>query len=330
MAYRWGVIGPGRIAQTFADALRQLSEGTLHAVASRDVSRASAFAEKNGAQVVCNSYEALLTDPNVDIVYIATPHSHHYPVAKQALEAKKSLLVEKPLTVNTSQTQRLVELSEYHNCVFQEALWSRFMPCFATVKRWIDEGKIGQVQYITSQIGFAFKGEASHRLLNPSLAGGSLLDLGIYSVSLSQYLLGESPVHITANTTPKARNVDHNTFVTMHYESGVVSQFVSTIDAQCSNVMTIHGSEGYIHLPSRFWTGNQCSLWVDDVCVDSQAFTHHANGFEYQIAATMSLMDSNERCDARMSHADSIGVMETMDKIREIIGLRYSDNIEAL
>lgn len=360
MTYRWGVIGPGNIAQTFADALRHLSQGELYAIASRDPHRASQFAQKNGAEVTYDSYQALLEDPNVDIVYIATPHSHHFPVAMQALKAQKNVLIEKPFTVNSAQTRQLVSLAKANNCIFQEALWSRFMPCFATVKTWIAEGKIGALQYITSQIGFAFSGEPTHRLLNPALAGGSLLDLGIYSVSLSQFVIGQNPVSISAMASPEQGDVDHNTFVTMHYQSGVTSQFVSTIDAQCSNVMTIHGSKGFIHLPSRFWEGKQCSLWVDNECVENQQFTHQVNGFEYQIAATMALVEKarqqrvgidttgmtknlttkNENaknkidisalCDPRMNHADSIAVMETLDSIRDIIKLRYGDDIEAL
>ena len=117
-----------------------------------------------------------------------------------------------------------------------------------------------------------------------------MLDLGVYSVSISQYLLEENPVQVSAITTPAGAPVDHNTFVTMQYASGAVSQFVSTINAQCSNVMTIHGSKGYIHLPGPFWEGNACNLFVDDECNDAQQFTHRANGFEYQIEATMQLI----------------------------------------
>ncbi|MAH55520.1 MAG: oxidoreductase [Aestuariibacter sp.] len=330
MTCRWGVIGPGNIAQTFADALKVLPQGELYAVASRNTERGQAFADKNGASVLHSSYQALVDDPMVDVVYIATPHSHHYPVARQVLAAGKHLLLEKPLTVNASQTRELVALSEQHKCVFQEALWSRFMPCFAMVKAWIQQGRIGQLQYITSQIGFEFSGDATHRLLNPALAGGSLLDLGVYSVSISQYLLEENPVQVSAITTPAGAPVDHNTFVTMQYASGAVSQFVSTINAQCSNVMTIHGSKGFIHIPGRFWEGLGCSLFVDDECIDAQPFTHRANGFEYQIEATMQLIAEQESSDKRMSHTDSVGVMDTLDSIRNTLGLKYDNDIETL
>ncbi|TPV56541.1 Gfo/Idh/MocA family oxidoreductase [Aestuariibacter sp. GS-14] len=338
MTYRWGVIGPGNIAQTFADALNVLPQGELYAVASRNAQRGQDFVLKNGAKVLHSSYQALIDDPKVDLVYIATPHSHHYPVARAVLAAGKHLLLEKPLTVNAAQTRELVKLAEQNNCVFQEALWSRFMPCFAKVKAWIEQGRIGKLQYITSQIGFVFNGEPSHRLLNPALAGGSLLDLGVYSVSISQYLLGEHPVGVSALATPVGEKVDHNTFVTLQYDSGVVSQFVSTIDAHCSNVMTIHGNKGYIHVRGRFWEGNACSLFVDGAPiadpigkpVETQQFSHQANGFEYQIAATMQLIGGSTLSDERMSHADSIGVMDTLDRIRYALGLHYSNEIEAL
>ena len=326
----WGIIGPGSIANTFATALAACPRGQLYAVASRDKQRAQDFIEKYQGQVAYDSYQALIDDPKVDVIYLATPHSHHYRVAKAILSAGKHLLMEKPLTVNAQQAEQLVKLSQQHQCVFQEALWSRFMPCFAQVKQWLDEGQIGRLQYITSQIGFAFDGRPDHRLNNPDLAGGALLDLGVYSTSLSQFLLSEDPIEVQAMSRFNTQGVDHNTQVNLRYRSGVLSQFTCTIGAQCSNTMTIHGDKGFIEIPGMFWVGQSATLRRPEETPIEKGFPHKVNGFEYQIDATMTLIENNQLFDPRMSHQDSVEVMHTLDRIRETIGLRYHPDIEAL
>lgn len=327
---KWGIIGPGSIAQQFAAALATSEKGELYAVASRNSARGQAFAEKFGAPVQYNDYQALANDPNVDIIYIATPHSHHFSAAKMCLESGKHVLMEKPLTVNAKQTQVLIELSEQNQCVFQEALWSRFMPCFAKVKEWLKQNEIGELQYITSQIGFMFLERQGHRLLDPALAGGAILDLGVYSISLSQFLLEENPMHIQATSQLHHANVDQNTFVNLTYPSGITSQFTCTIAAQCSNEMSLHGTQGSIHIPSCFWNGQQAILKKGEEVVEVCDFTHPENGFEYQIEASMECIKNGRLSAEVMNHQDSINVMQTMDEIRRQIGLVYDGAIESL
>lgn len=328
--YNWGIIGPGGIAHQFAESLTKSDNGKLYAVASRNIERAQVFANQYQAEQCYGSYEQLLADDNVQVIYIATPHSHHYPVARACLEAGKHLLMEKPLTINAHQTEQLVQLAKLHNCVFQEALWSRYMPCFATIKEWIKNGEIGELQYITSQIGFAFSDRVNHRITDPKLAGGSILDLGVYSVSLSQFLLDEHPLLIQALGQINNDGVDQNVLVNLQYPSGVFSQFTCTIGAQCSNVMTIHGKKGFISIPSHFWNGNSASITRDDIVVKQQDFPHPVNGFEYQIESTMDSIRLGRLCDPRMNHEDSIDVMHTLDEIRAQVGMQYDDPIEGL
>lgn len=327
---KWGVIGPGGIAHQFAQALADSAGGELYAVASRNMSRAESFAQQYSARVKYDNYESIIADKEVDVIYIATPHSHHFHYARACLDAGKHLLMEKPLTVNAQQTRHLVALSEQNGCVFQEALWSRYMPCFAKVKTWINSGEIGELQYISSQIGFAFSHRRNHRLTLPELAGGAILDLGVYSTSISQFLIGENPTTVQAMGMINSDGVDQNTLVNLQYDGGVFSQFICTIGAQCSNVMTIHGKKGFIHLPSCFWNGNSASLYKDDVCVVKEDFPHPVNGFEYQIASTMASIRNNRLYDPRMSHNDSIGVMNTLDEIRQQIGLVFPDTVESV
>ncbi|MDC0602630.1 Gfo/Idh/MocA family oxidoreductase [Aliiglaciecola sp.] len=328
--FNWGIIGPGGIAHQFANALAGLNQGRLYAVASRNLQRAQDFACLYDAPISYGDYDRLVDDANIDVVYIATPHSHHFHYAKLCLQVGKHVLMEKPLTVNAKQTQLLVELADKHQVVFQEALWSRYMPCFDDVKSWIKAGKIGDIQYITSQIGFAFSHLRDHRLTRPDLAGGALLDLGVYSVSISQFLLDEHPEKIHAMGVINDDKVDQNTSVNMIYPSGVISQFTCTIGAQCSNVMTIHGKNGYILLPHCFWNGEQAQIFRDGQLVETHDFPHQTNGFEYQIQSTMESIKTARPYDPRMSHNDSINVMQTLDFIRAQIGFILPESIESI
>lgn len=327
---KWGIIGPGSIAHQFAAALTASDKGELYAVASRNHDRAQAFAQQYGATHHYDSYQRLLDDPQVDFVYVATPHSHHFQTAKMCLQAGKHVLMEKPLTINARQTAELIKLAEQNRRVFQEALWSRFMPCFAKVREWIRLGEIGEVQYITSQIGFMFLDSQDHRLLNPALAGGALLDLGVYSISLSQFLLGEYPANIQATSVQYAEQVDKNTLVNMTYPSGASSQFTCTIAAQCSNAMSIHGTQGSIHLPAHFWNGNAATLSRTEQQALILKFPHAINGFEYQIEASMDCLEKGLLCADVMNHQDSLNVMRSMDEVRRQIGLTYDDSIESV
>ncbi len=327
--FNWGIIGPGGIAHQFASALAQSKQGKLYAVASRSLERAQEFSEKYNAEMSYGDYQQLIDDTNIDVIYIATPHDSHYPLAKACLEAGKHVLMEKPLTITAHQTEVLVQLAQQKLCVFQEALWTRFMPCFKAIKQWIKDGEIGEVQYITSQIGFAFTDLLNHRINDPRLAGGAILDLGVYSVSVSQFILEEDPLLIQALGRINRDGVDQNVLVNMQYPSGIFSQFTCTIGAQCSNVMTIHGKEGFITLPSMFWNGESATLTKDEKVVKQEDFMHPVNGFEYQIESTMDSIGLGRLCDPRMNHDDSINVMQTLDEIRSQVGMKYDQSIES-
>lgn len=326
--YNWGIIGPGSIANKFAEALVKSNQGKLLAIASRSVERGQEFAKRFGVERVYSQYAELMADPNIDIIYIATPHSHHFQIAKQCLEVGKNVLLEKPLTINAAQTRILIDLAQIKGVLFQEALWSRFMPCFAQVKAWLHAGKIGQLQYIQSDIGFAFGGKPEHRLNNPLLAGGALLDLGVYSISISQFLLEQVPDRVQAISHLGSSGIDEHTQVNMHFPCGKLSQFSCSIKAQCSNSMTLVGDLGRIHLPEHFWVGEQAQLWCEGKLIETLKFPHQVNGFEYQIEESMACIAQGKVCSDLMSHKDSLAVMRVMDEVRRQIGLKYTDELE--
>jgi predicted dehydrogenase len=327
--FNWGVIGPGSIANTFAKAIASSKKGKILAVASRSKERATDFANTYQIEKIYTDYEQMLADPDIDIIYIATPHNFHYQQAKMCLEAGKHVLVEKPCTVNAEQMKRLVELAKRNRLLLQEALWSRFMPCLSQLRQLLDEGIIGDIQYIQSEIGFAFQKKEKSRLLKAELAGGSLLDLGIYSITVSQFLLQEHPDKVVAMGQLTDQNVDGHVLVNMCYPSGRYSQFTCSMLSQSSNTMRIVGAEGYVSLAACFWDTDTASIYRDGILFRDIDIPHPVNGFEYQIAESMRCIEQNMLCSDVMPHCDSIGVLEVMDNIREQIGVQFPNSIEA-
>lgn len=330
--FNWGIIGPGSIAATFAQAMSGCEFGQIRAVASRNPQRAAEFAQRFDIPNRYVSYQALVNDPQIDIVYIATPHSFHYQQAKLCLEAGKHVLVEKPSTVNATQMQELVEIAKRNEVLLQEGLWSRFMPSLSQLKQLLTEGIIGDIQYIQSDIGFAFQNRDTpkSRMLKPELAGGALLDLGIYSISLSQFFLEEHPSSIHALGQLTEEQVDEHCLVNMCYPSGRYAQFTCSMLSQASNGMTIVGSEGYVRLPACFWDGVQPLIYKNNTLVKSIDIPHPINGFEYEIEETMRCVAAGKPCSDLMSHQDSISVLSLMDEVRRQIGVSYPAHVEAL
>lgn len=329
-SFNWGVIGPGNIANTFAKAIASSKKGKILAVASRSEERAIDFANTYKIEKIYSDYGQMLADPEIDIIYIATPHNFHYQQAKMCLEAGKHVLVEKPCTVNAQQMQTLADLAQSKNLLLQEALWSRFMPCLSQLRQLLNEGIIGDIQYIQSEIGFAFQKQENSRLLKAELAGGSLLDLGIYSITVSQFLLQEHPDKVQAMGQLTDLKVDGHVFANMHYASGRYAQFTCSMLSQTSNTMRIVGTEGYVNLPACFWDTDSAAIYRNDKLIQSIDIPHPINGFEYQIEESMKCIEQNMQCSDVMSHRDSIGVLSVMDNIRQQIGVHFPGTIEAL
>lgn len=327
-SFNWGVIGPGKIAHTFAKAIAQSTKGKILAVASRSKQRATDFANTYQIDKIYTDYQAMLADPQVDIIYIATPHNFHYQQVKMCLEAGKHVLVEKPCTINAAQMQNLVTLALSKKLMLQEALWSRFMPGLAQLRQALEQGVIGDIQYIQSEIGFAFQDRDKKRLVDAALAGGALLDLGIYSITISQFLLREHPTSIQAMGQLTEQQVDGHVFANMAYPSGRYAQFSCSMLSQASNTMHIVGTKGYVHLPALFWDADKAMIYRDNQLVQKIDIPHAVNGFEYQIEACMQSIEQNKPCSEVMAHHDSIGVLEVMDNIRQQIRLQYPGTIE--
>lgn len=320
--FRWGVIGPGRIAHRFARGLSVIENAKLYAVASRDVARSRLFAETYGAERAYGSYAELVEDYRVDAVYIATPHRFHFEQALLAMEAGKPVLCEKPLTVNVAQAKALIQTANRKRVFLMEALWTRFLPVYREVRKWLDQGRIGQPQLLNSTFGFKAPLDDEDRVYNAALAGGALLDLGVYNLSTTQWVLRRNAEYFSAHSHIGRTGVDELTAVDLFYEDGTASQFTCTIKAQTENDFNIYGDEGRIRIHPPFWEATTATLISGDETLTVEK-PHLGMGFEYEILEVMRCVRKGLIESPEMPHAQSLATMAMMDKIRAAIGLRY-------
>ncbi|MGY5449977.1 Gfo/Idh/MocA family protein [Agarivorans sp. MS3-6] len=320
--FNWGVIAPGRIARNFAEGLAVIPDACLYAVASSNLDRAKAFAADFSAQHAMDDYQCLVNDPAVDAIYIANPHRFHFDSIKMCLEAGKAVLCEKPLTVTAKQSQQLVDIAQQNNVFLMEALWSRFQPAWQQVRRWLDEKCIGDIKLINSSFGFNIPRDETDRLLNLELAGGSLLDMGVYNVSLSQFVMGDNPVSVLADGHVGVTGVDERTTAILRYPAAV-SQFTCNFLADTANDFTIYGTKGRITIPSMFWVATKASICISGEVEKTIDFPFKASGFEYQIEEVMRCVRNGKLQSEVISWNDSVATMQVMDEILNQVGVSY-------
>ena len=321
--FKWAVIGPGRIAERFAGGLAAIDDAELYAVASRSEERAASFAKKFGAEKIYTSYESLLEDPDVDAVYVATPHRFHFEQAKMCLEAKKPVLCEKPLTVNADESAQLIKLARKNNTFLMEAMWTRFLPIYEVIREWLNEGEIGEVENLTSTFGFCVPRDLDDRMYNEKLAGGVLLDMGVYNIAISQWVMGGNPTDFRAAGKVGPTNVDEQVAVTLKYGGYKTSQFTASIIATQNNEFYIHGSKGFIRIHAMFWDCISATLSnFQTEKTETRRFA--ATGFEYETMEAMKCIREGKIESDVIPHKDTQANMELMDSIRREIGLKYS------
>jgi dihydrodiol dehydrogenase / D-xylose 1-dehydrogenase (NADP) len=327
--FRWGVIGPGRIAEEFVTALSAVSDACLYGVASRNRARAEKFARNHGAAVSYDNYAALVDDPAVDAIYIATPHRFHYQQARQCILAGKPVLCEKPLTVNAAEAQELITLAQERGVFLMEAMRTRYLPIYQEVERWLQAGEIGVIQKVTSSFGFEFPRDKQDRLLNHELAGGALLDLGVYNLSMSQWLFGSQPESFTIASQLGDTGVDEHDETTLAYTGGRSSTFTISMTTRLNNDLTILGTTGRISIHPMFWNATQATLISNTgLAAPDQQRTltrgFRATGLEYEIEEAVDCILQGEIESPRMPLGDTLDTMKLMDQLRRDMGLTYS------
>ncbi len=318
---KWGVLGCGRIAEKFVTDLKKVPGSVLWAVGSREKARADDFADKHAAMRAYKSYEELARDSDLDIVYVATPHSLHCENSILCLSNRKAVLCEKPMAVNTKEVVSMVNCARKRKIFLMEAMWTRFMPVIVKVRQWLKEEKIGDVRMVYADFGFqAEKADPHSRLFNKNLAGGALLDVGVYPVALAYMVLGSKPIAISAQSFLGKTGVDEQTAMILKYKNGAIAQLSCSIQVMTPDEATICGTKGTIKIHPPFWRGLSATLEIngkEPVTIEGDS-GYHFEAIESMRCLGKKLLESNI-----MTHQDSIDIAETMDNARKIIGLRY-------
>lgn len=330
--FGWAVVGPGRIAQRFGEAVQRLPGMELVAVQGRDAPRARAYAERwspGQAVAIHHDIDGLLHDDRVQAVYIATPHAFHASAARACLAAGKPVLCEKPLTVNAALADELVALSRKHKAFLMEALWTRFLPIYSVVGQWLSSGAIGKIRGLQSNFSFSVPFDATNRCFDAAQAGGAVLDIGIYPLSITQWCLqqanGTRPalknIHATGVLAPTG--VDQRFSASLEFSDGVVSQMMCGFDGPGDNSLRVFGETGVITVAPRFWEATRATLQSKDgeLIAEERAFS--INGFEGQILESVACIARGEIESQVVSHADTLQVIQWMDVIRSQLGVVY-------
>ncbi|MFN0174261.1 MAG: Gfo/Idh/MocA family protein [Saprospiraceae bacterium] len=323
----WGIIGLGKIARQFADDLRLLPNARLHAVASTSQERAAAFAVEFGASHVYSRYEDIVHCPDLDVVYVATPHTFHCENTLLCLENGLPVLCEKPFAMNMAEARRMVGAARRNRVFLMEALWTRFIPANEQVFQMVDKGEIGELHTIKADFGFKMPFDPTSRLYNKALGGGSLMDLGIYPALLALSFFGKpAPENIFAAAAFAATDVDESCAFTFQYPGGRLALGHSTIAANTSLGAHLYGTEGTIYLHPR-WHHPQ-KLTVSHYEGRQELFReldipYIGRGYSYEASHVMQCLE-NELFESEILPLDfTLDLVETLDTIREKVGLVY-------
>jgi predicted dehydrogenase len=320
---RWGILSTGRIARAFATALKDTPGAVLAGVASRGIDSARAFAQEFGAGAAYGSYQELADAPDVDLIYIGTPHPMHLENALLALGGGKGVLCEKAFTVNRREAEQVVALAREKKLFLMEAMWSRFMPALAEVRRIIASGEIGTVHQVVADFGFKSEAGPEHRLFNPALGGGALLDLGIYPLSISAALLG--PVEsVRAQAEMGATGVDVQTGFTLKHRGGGLSVCSCSFDVMGPNELTVAGERGYIRMNTKFHRAQSISVTLADGSSRTIATPFLGNGYVHEAIEAQRCFLAGLIESPGMTHGETLELMGVMDEIRRQIGLAYT------
>jgi predicted dehydrogenase len=324
-ALRWGVLAPGSIAHHFADALRRGTRQEIVAVGSRSVDRARAFAEEFGAAAAYGSYEEVVADPAVDIVYVASPHSEHHRQARLALEAGKPVLVEKAFTRNAVEARDLVDVARAKNLFLLEAMWSRFLPHYDVIDQAVQNGLIGDVTTVFADHGQHLYPGGPERLSRPDLAGGALLDLGVYPISFAAFVLGAF-TSITAAGALTEQGVDGQETVVVANRAGAQGVLHASMLAASACTASICGTEGRLDVGGIFYT----PTWVRLLDRDGEVLDQYDptgdvahQGLRYEAAETARCLTAGRTESPLRPLDETLAVMEAMDAVRARLGVQF-------
>ena len=311
---RWGILGTGTIARVFTEDLLRLPDHAVVAVGSRSKDTAQAFADRHSVSRAYGSYAELAADDEVDVVYIATPHNLHASNARLCLEAGRAVLVEKPFTVTASEATEVIDLARARGLFAMEAMWTRFNPVIDHLRTLVSSRAIGEIQALYADFSAAFPYDPEHRAWAPALAGGALLDLGIYPLSFTWMLMGE-PDRVHAISTPAPTGVDANTAITLGFPNGAVALLHCGLLADSPQSATIVGTAGHIHVPD-FWHPSSLTLHRPGNEPETYSVTLDGHGYTYQASEVAHCLRTGLLESPKMPLDETAAILKTMDTLR--------------
>ena len=318
----WGIIAPGRIAHAFAGAMPVVECATIVAVASRDIERAQQFAKIYNIPTTYDNYDALLADPLIDAVYIANPHRFHFDTIKAAIYSNKHVLCEKPLTVTENEAIQLFDLARQRKVLLMEALWTRYLPVWQAIQQHLANKTIGDITHVTSSFGFDVPRDNDDRLLNKSLAGGVLLDMGIYPISMSTFISPAAASVSVSQVVVGPTGVDEQVDASLQV-GNIPCQFSCSFRNELENNFTLTGSKGTIEIKAPFWGATHYSLTYANSQPHVFHLPHEATGFEYQIRAALKAIALGHTQEPHNTWANTQQCQRIMDTILAKAGVDY-------
>ncbi|MEC8892665.1 MAG: Gfo/Idh/MocA family oxidoreductase [Candidatus Poribacteria bacterium] len=319
---RWGILSTGRIAHQFATGLSDLPDTELVAVGSRSIVTANAFANQFNIPHRHGSYDSLAQDPDVDVIYIATPHSLHQENALMCLKMGKAVLCEKPFTINVQQAEVVIQVAREKGIFLMEAMWTRFLPHILKVQQIINDRLIGQPRILQASVGDQKELDPSNRFFNPKLGGGALIDVGIYAATLAHLIFGP-PTAIQTLANLSSTGVDQEALVTFQHSDGQLTYFASSILYHMPRDATITGDDGSIYIHSDFWHPSQITLRVNGKTEQFIEVNCPLNGYHYQVLEVNQCLRAGKSESSIMSLDTTLSVMNILDTIRGQWGLKY-------
>lgn len=319
--FKVGILGAGSIAGTIAQTLNELDAFEPYAIASRDSKKAEAFGDKYNINKRYGSYEELLADPDVELVYIATPHAFHAQQAKMCIEAGKPCLVEKAFTHNAATAEEVFELSESKNVFCAEAMWTRCLPMYHLIMEALDKGVIGRVAHISTSLGF--KLDTNERIVQPALAGGALLDLGVYPLNYLTMLAGAAPNAITSTCMRLESGVDGQETLMLRFPEGKSATALVTTLFEADNNAVVYGTTGYMVIenvlnPERFYVYQNGKQLINITKPETQI-----SGYEYEFIAARNAIILGKYELAEMPHTETLRILRLMDGLRNAWGVTF-------
>jgi len=320
--FNWGILGLGKIAHKFAHDVLLVEGANLYGVASRSLDKAKGFAEAYQADKFYGSYEELLDDAAIDVVYIATPHVYHCELTLQALEAGKAVLCEKPFGMNSKEVKRMIAKAKEKNLFLMEALWTRFIPATEKVLTLVENGLIGELKSVRADFGFKADFDPKKRLFNKELGGGSLLDVGIYPIFLSLLALG-LPKEIVASATLSTTGVDSSCMILFNYDNSQTAILDSSIQIDTPVEGWLHGTEGSLKIHNPFHHAEKISFFKKNEAIESFDLKYVGNGYYYEIEEVVDCLRNGKTESEKMPLSFSLQLIQVLDAVRDKIGLVY-------